>query len=85
MGLTLDQIFQLSLRQQADIYGHETDDKGEIVPPPKGVHIQQDSKSRLMQLMALIDTGLVKATPEQIQELRRRASEGDPGPNPDVR
>jgi hypothetical protein len=70
LGLDVEQIMRLTPRQRHELYGEE---QAEVAPV--------DPKARLAQLLELAKAGLVKAKPEQLEELKRRlAADGrDPG------
>lgn len=68
--LTLDEIYDLTPRQIAEIYFHPRDKHGAIIPPEGDAPPPVDPVARLEQLLALRD--LFKFSDEQAAEIRRR-------------
>lgn len=72
-GLHLDEILGLSPRQREEVYFHPRKEDGTIKAPATAA-----PGSKLQQLLALVESGLVKATPEQVAALRAKL-DGSPG------
>lgn len=69
--MDLDRVLRLTPRQINDIYGHPRTKEGVLEQPaPSDV----DSGARLLQLLAMVHAGFIKATPEQTAELERRVN-----------
>lgn len=67
--LTIPQILDLTPRQRHDIYGHPRNEDGTLKVEQNP---EADPVARLAQLIGLIDSGFLQATPEQRQMLEDR-------------
>jgi hypothetical protein len=66
----MEEILDLTPRQREEVYFHPRDEKGVIRPPVSAA--EHDPKARILQLIGLIQGGLIKTTPDKLAELQRR-------------
>ena len=76
--LTLPDIYDLTPRQIQDVYLHPRDDEGAIkMPAPQPAPV--DRLAAHYKVLALVEAGMAKVTPEQLVELKRRIQELEHG------